>query len=645
MRAITFIIIGIFLNCCWKISAQTPFVCKGQYYLSLTKSSTTPSQLYRILIDDSGSSISLDTISNNLTAIVNAMGYRITDNFIYGMDPYAATLSKIGSEGVAVPLGKPKGIPDTPIYFAGDVTPDGKYLLLIGLGAGAPQIVKVDLEDPEYLCTFVPLLNTDVSIVDIAFDPFSGELYGHDFRNDRLVIIDPNTGAVNSNFVAAPQVDQLGALFFDSFGNLYGYGSYGTATQDKFVGIDKKTGAMRLLAQGPLSSGQDGCACPYTMALQLTVSPDTTYACTEVVYNFIVSNGSGAVRTGIELHDTLPIGLQPLRILNNPFGGEAKLIGNFLSIDNMTVNPGIDTVKVAVKVDRNALGNYKNQATLSGLPPALGESTLSDNPYTFIENDSTLLHVLPIDLSVIKDTINVCEGDSIFFDAQRYGLNYEWSDGSDEGSRYLYSPGDYNLTVTDACEEYRFDINISSALTSINIVEDTFDVDLGENVWLESVYKSIDSDVMFNWWSTSESEIECKDCQSTFVLPLFSTYFYISMINSEGCVVMDSVYIRVDKDYQIYSPNIISIDGNGINDVFYLSGNSKSANGLRLRIYDRWGNLVYDHGVFNLNDPEYGWDGIFLGQEVVDGVYTWTADIMFIDRVVKSYFGDLTVLR
>jgi gliding motility-associated-like protein len=634
--------------CCWSYitSAQTPFVCKGQYYLSLTKSSSTPSQLYRILIDDSGTSISLDTISNDLTAVVNAMGYRITDNFIYGMDPYAATLSRIGSDGLAFPLGKPKGIPDTPIYFAGDVTPDGRFLLLIGLGSGTPQIVKVDLEDAEYSCTFVPLLDNSVSIVDIAFDPFSGELYGHDFRNDRLVIIDPNTGAVNSNFVKVPQVDQLGALFFDSFGNLYGYGSYGTSSQDKFVGINKRTGEMRLLAQGPPSTGQDGCACPYTMELQKTVTPDTTFECTEVIYNFIISNGSGALRPNIKLEDMMPKGLVPIKVVSNPFGGVETLIGNILKIENMSVNPGIDTIKVAVRVDKNSLGDYKNQAVLSGLPISLGETTFSDDPFTFLEKDSTLLHVLPIDLNFIVDSLNICAGDSTWYDVRRYGLSYKWDDGSTDGARFLVSPKDYKLTVTDACEEYIFDISVSSAYSSVNIEIDTLIINLGDSVVLDAVYQNPDNNVAFKWWSSrNDTEIECKDCQSTAVLPLYNCYVYVSMVNSDGCNVKDSVFLRVDKDYQIFAPNIISADGNNINDIFYISGNSKSASGQRLRIYDRWGNLVYDQGPFKLNDSSYGWDGVFRGSEVVLGVYAWTADILFIDKVVKNYFGDLTVIK
>ncbi|HMU02365.1 MAG TPA: hypothetical protein PJ990_02025, partial [Saprospiraceae bacterium] len=255
------------------LDAQQPFTCRGQYYLSLTKSGSKSSGLYEVKISENGQNIYLDTISSGLNLVLNGMGYRITDNLIYGVDPSTGALRKVGSDGVAIDLGLPQGLPAGPSYYAGDVTPDGKYLLLIGIG-GRPQIIKVDLADPSYPCTFMALSNNNVSIVDIAFDPFTGILYGHDFINRRLVIIDPDTGEVKGNFLRQNQVDQLGALFFDSFGNLFGYGSYGNFDQDKFVSINKVTGEISLLSQGPLSSGQDGCACPYTLQLQKIVEPE-----------------------------------------------------------------------------------------------------------------------------------------------------------------------------------------------------------------------------------------------------------------------------------------------------------------------------------------------------------------------------------
>jgi hypothetical protein len=109
----------VLILCCLSVqiaSSQLPFTCKGQYYLSLTRGGSSSSGLYEVKISDNGNNIYLDTISPGIGLVLNAMGYRITDNFIYGMDPNSARLRRIGSDGIAEDLGLPKGIPPDPLY-------------------------------------------------------------------------------------------------------------------------------------------------------------------------------------------------------------------------------------------------------------------------------------------------------------------------------------------------------------------------------------------------------------------------------------------------------------------------------------------------------------------------------------------------
>lgn len=626
-------------------SSQLPFTCKGQYYLSLTRGGSSSSGLYEVKISDNGQRIFLDTISQGIGLVLNAMGYRITDNFIYGMDPNSAKLRKIGSDGVAIDLGTPKGIPLDPLYYAGDVTPDGRYLLLIGLGGATAQIVKIDLEHPEFQCSFVLMQDKTVGIVDIAFDPFTGILYGHDLRNKRLVIIHPETGAVTTDFPVQTLVDQLGALFFDSFGNLYGYGSFGTLTQNKFVSINKKTGVISLLAEGPVSSGQDGCACPYTLELQKTVYPEVAYPCTEVIYSFIISNGSGTTRTGILLTDTMPVGLIAKSILINPYAGNVLLQDNILSISDMKITVGIDTVKVLVEVGPDALGLYRNQAILSGLPLALGSFTYSDNPATFIEKDSTDLLVQPLDLSFITEEYTTCPDDSVLVDVSLHGLKYLWSDGDMSSKKWLLSPGNYSLNVKSLCEEKQINISVKNDLITLNILQDTIFLDLGEKIVLLSEYSNINENVTFQWQAEGNDEVLCMNCSDTEALPLNDGYYILSMTNEDACTISDVVYVRVKKDRSVYHPNIISANGDQINDIFFLSGNAFASQGQFLRIFDRWGNKVFESNTFELNQMSSGWEGIFNGQAVVPGVYTWVASLKYIDGFEQMLRGDITVIK
>jgi len=65
----------------------------------------------------------------------------------------------------------------------------------------------------------------DVRCADIAFHPQTNVLYGFDGLAGRLVVIDPVTGRVNDQIYPAVGIcDVMASLFFDAFGNLYGYG-------------------------------------------------------------------------------------------------------------------------------------------------------------------------------------------------------------------------------------------------------------------------------------------------------------------------------------------------------------------------------------------------------------------------------------
>jgi gliding motility-associated-like protein len=639
-----------------KILSQTPFVCKGQYYLSLTKNGSQSSQLYRIKISSTGETVLLDTISTNLKLVLNAMGYRHTDNFIYGLDPQESTLRRVGSDGVAIDLGLPKGIPQAPVYYAGDVTPDGRYLLIISINQPS-QIVKIDLEDPEFSCSFLPLKNKTIRTVDIAFDPFTSVLYGHDFVNQRLITIDPVTGDVDENFIKQPRVNELGALFFDSFGNLYGYGSYDTDIQNKFIKIDKKTGQMNLLASGPISNGQDGCACPYTLELQKIVTPDTANVCTKVVYSFAISNGTGSARSGISLVDSMPFPLQPLEVIKNPFGGIATINGNVLSITNMTVNPGIDTIHVSTAITAEVVGSIKNQAILSGLPIALGTTSLSDDPSTLIDKDSTELVLEPIDLSFIKEEHHLCVGDSVLFDGSQYAFEYKWSDGSTVPKRWLTGPNEYQLEMTTMCEKYDYDISVIEDFATVDIIPEVIDLNLGDSIYLASEFTSWTNMISFDWASNTNYNFSCDTCQNTMLIPFNTGVATLQLTNPEGCNDIDTVMIRVKKDNPIHAPNIFSPNKDGNNDYFYLFGNNMLVSSLRLRIYDRWGNKVFDQSngtneTFRLNttlkilnNPDMGWNGFFNDREASEGVYAWVANLLCVDGQQILLKGDVTVVR
>ncbi len=404
-------------------------------------------------------------VASSLGATVNAMGYRRTDNFIYGINPTPPffNLYRVGSDGVAIDLGIPTGmINDGHYYYAGDVTPDGNYLVLIGQKDYLDQeavIAKVDLNDPDFQVTSLIVSNLFTSIYDIAFDPQSGQLYGFSTGTGRLVKINIDNGTITSSYPIQSQVNQLGALFFDVSGNLFGYGRIsGSST---LVAIDKNTGIMTAVANGPNSGGEDGCSCPYTVALKKTVSVQETFPCTEVVYSFTINNATGQIQENLQLKDIMPEGFTVLEILSNPLGGTPVTNGRFLSINGLDVPSGSYTIDVLVEIGEDLNGVYQNQAVLSGLPTSLGEETVSDNPATYIALDSTPITIVPLEASSIMEEYYICPGEEVNVNAGILGVDYLWSDGTEDATHIFDSAGDYSVTISSGCEEIVADFSVN----------------------------------------------------------------------------------------------------------------------------------------------------------------------------------------
>lgn len=64
-----------------------------------------------------------------------------------------------------------------------------------------------------------------------------------------------------------------------------------------------------------------------------------------------------------------------------------------------------------------------------------------------------------------------------------------------------------------------------------------------------------------------------------------------------------------------------------------------------LRIYDRWGELVFEKYDFPLNDYFSGWDGTFRKKKAMPGVYACYVEFKTYLGAVEKKFGDVTLLR
>lgn len=113
------------------------------------------------------------------------------------------------------------------------------------------------------------------------------------------------------------------------------------------------------------------------------------------------------------------------------------------------------------------------------------------------------------------------------------------------------------------------------------------------------------------------------------------------VFTNKGCTDTVHGVVQVRDVYTFYAPTAFSPDGNGINEVFYVTGHGIKEETFSLTIYDRWGEIV-----FQTNDIHEGWDGRINGGKIAPvGTYTWLAKFKDFQKIAHDEYGKVTIIR
>jgi gliding motility-associated-like protein len=145
-------------------------------------------------------------------------------------------------------------------------------------------------------------------------------------------------------------------------------------------------------------------------------------------------------------------------------------------------------------------------------------------------------------------------------------------------------------------------------------------------------------------WSP-DSLLDCTTCYGPIAHPMMTTTFYVTAYTEKGCPATDSVTIHVLCDgSQLFVPNTFTPNGDGKNDYFFPRGVGINEVEL-LRVYDRWGELLFERQHFGLNEEYAGWDGTAKGKLLPPDVYVYmlVAPCGASERITLK--GDITLMR
>jgi gliding motility-associated-like protein len=295
-------------------------------------------------------------------------------------------------------------------------------------------------------------------------------------------------------------------------------------------------------------------------------------------------------------------------------------------------------------------GNYTYSWGPSG-GSAAAATDLSSGDYTVtVEDEAGCIATEnitigePDALSVTADIVNTtCSGDdgsiSLTVTGGTANYSYEWQPNGETTSTITGNAGSYNVTVTDAnnCEiTEAYTIGLTDNLQATVDPEITT-IEGGESV---DVVVTIDPDVanVTYTWTPTEG-LSCSDCPNPTASPSETTTYEVVVIADNGCNDTAQVTIIVTTPCgDIFMPTIFSPNADGLNDELCLLGNCITE--LDLKIYDRWGELV-----FETTDPSICWDGSFRGKPMNSAVFVYKLLVRTTDGQEVEESGNVNLVR
>jgi len=201
--------------------------------------------------------------------------------------------------------------------------------------------------------------------------------------------------------------------------------------------------------------------------------------------------------------------------------------------------------------------------------------------------------------------------------------------------------GTYQVYVQDenGCNKNEIAVINSPNQLEVNLGDD-FEINLGESVSLEVI---IGSDNALLEWNLDS----CKNCPILDLIPLNTTAYQVNAIDTiTGCTDSDVVWVYVSKERKVFIPNAFSPDENGLNDYATVFADDVSVRSIpSFRIFNRWGDLVFEKENLIPNMETEGWDGYFNNEKMQNGVYIYIVEIEFIDGETEVFKGDITLMK
>ena len=226
------------------------------------------------------------------------------------------------------------------------------------------------------------------------------------------------------------------------------------------------------------------------------------------------------------------------------------------------------------------------------------------------------------------DTILCDLNESIDLSINKSGFPFSinWSDGSRDTSTTV-SIGIHSISLQNECATITDQIRVlQPAPVKIELLND-YTICEGETKTIQVLGEGLQN---VNWSDgQSEQSISVSEAKS----------YMVNIIDSNGCLQTDSISFNDNCPLIVFTGNVFTPDGDGVNDEFCALGQNSSK--LNIEIYNRWGTLIIEDS----GKQKVCWDGKISGSDAPAGVYYYQLEAFGLQDQIQKFRGSLTLLR
>lgn len=221
------------------------------------------------------------------------------------------------------------------------------------------------------------------------------------------------------------------------------------------------------------------------------------------------------------------------------------------------------------------------------------------------------------------------------------GLTFEWN-GQASSSQDLsgLAAGDYTLQMTDdnGCIVTYGPVTVGGSPAPVITVNPLSTIiEAGDEVQITLTITPLVGNETIVW--SPNSNLSCNDCTDPIASPSETTTYQVIVTDENGCQATETIFIEVNNPCgELFVPTIFTPNGDGLHDEICVLGGCIAT--IDFAIFNRWGEQV-----FQTNDPDDCWNGVFRGKEVNTGVFVYKAIGTRVDGETFKLGGSINVVR